>query len=138
MVETTLTWRGGQRFEARLDEDRTLVVDGEAAAGPSPVEGLLASLAACMAIDVVDILAKGRQEVRGCSVRAEARRREDPPRRLTGVRLVFDLEGPDLSRAKAERAVDLSRTTYCSVLHTLDPALSLETEIRLTGSGESG
>ncbi len=43
----------------------------------------------------------------------------------------FRLVGKELSRARVERAFDLSRTTYCSVLHTLAPDVELEIELTI-------
>jgi uncharacterized OsmC-like protein len=57
-------------------------------------------------------------------------RRKDPPRRFTSIGLEFRLAGSDLSSARVERAIDLSRTTYCSVWHTL--AQDVELEIAFT------
>lgn len=125
-MSVTLSWEGDMRFRARTEDGHELVFDGTREMGVSPTEGLLASLGACMAIDVVDILAKGRQQVDRCDLEVRGERRKDPPRRFTAVAMEFRLVGTDISRSRAERAVELSRTTYCSVLHTLAPDLELE------------
>lgn len=127
----TVRWDDEKRFEVETETGVRVALDGDRTAGPSPMEALLASLAGCMAIDVVDILRKGREELTGCTVRAEGERREDPPRRYTEIRLVFELEGRGLSRRKAERAVELSRETYCSVSASLAPDLDVSVEIEL-------
>lgn len=127
----TVRWDDEKRFEVETETGVRVALDGDGEAGPSPMEVLLASLAGCMAIDVVDILRKGREELTGCAVRAEGERREDPPRRYTGIRLVFELEGRGLSRRKAERAVELSRETYCSVSATLAPDLDVSVKIEI-------
>jgi putative redox protein len=60
-------------------------------------------------------------------VRAEGYRRSEPPRRFTAIRLTYRARGvPEADREKLQRAVDLSRETYCSVLHTLQPDLDLD------------
>lgn len=130
-MDVVLEWQGAERFAARTAAGQGLMVDGAREAGASPVETLEIALAACMGIDVVDILTKGRQTVSGCSVRVVAKRAETPPRRLTDVTLSFALRGPDLSRAKVERAVELSRATYCSVWHSLAPDIGLVIEIEI-------
>jgi uncharacterized OsmC-like protein len=44
----------------------------------------------------------------------------------------YFLEGPqEEHRAKVERAVDLSREKFCSVLHSLRPDIDLEIDISL-------
>ena len=61
-----------------------------------------------------------------------ARRQEDPPRYVSGLRLAFDVRG-DIDRRRAERAIELSVEKYCSVLHSLRQDLELEWELRLGG-----
>lgn len=129
-MSVTIVWEGDLRFRGRTEDGHELPFDGTREMGASPTEGLLASLAACMGIDVVDILRKGRQDVDGCEVRVAGERRMDPPRRFTSIRLEFRVVGRDLSRTRVERAVELSRTTYCSVFHTLVP--DIEYDISLT------
>jgi putative redox protein len=94
------------------------------------MEMLLMSLAGCMGVDVVDILTKMRVPLGGLAVRVEADRRKEPPRRLLAVRLTYRVEGvPASDRGKLQRAIDLSRERYCSVLHSLQPDLDLDIRI---------
>lgn len=130
-MEITLDWRGDERFVTRTGTGIEIPLDGTRAEGVSPMESLLAALAGCMAIDVVDILTKGRQALADCRVRARGTRREDPPRRVTALSLTVELTGTELSRDKAERAVRLSREKYCSVWHTLAPDLDMDVEVEL-------
>lgn len=125
-MSVTLAWEGDMRFRARTEDGHDLAFDGTREMGASPTEGLLASLAACMAIDVVDILEKGRQDVDRCDVEISGERRKDPPRRFTSIHMEFRLSGKKLSRSRVERAIDLSRTTYCSVWQTLAPDIALD------------
>ena len=112
-----LTWQGGMRFEARVGE-HSLVLDSDRHAGLSPTQALAVSLAGCMAIDVVDILQKGRFALDGVQARLESERRSEPPRYVTGVALHFVVTG-DVPADRVERAIELSRERYCSVLHSL-------------------
>ncbi|MFQ5679422.1 MAG: OsmC family protein [Gemmatimonadota bacterium] len=128
-----LQWTRDLRFQARAGAAVT-AIDGEGETGPSPVLLLLEALAACSAADVVEILRKGRQELRGLQVRAIGERRPEPPRRFTRLRLEFRVQGP-VERKKAERAVELSLETYCSVYHTLREDLDLEWELRIEEEG---
>src|SRR5688572_24173819 len=43
----------------------TMTLDSRSAAGPSPMQALAFALAGCMAMDVVHVLTKGRNEMRG-------------------------------------------------------------------------
>ncbi|MGH7558109.1 MAG: OsmC family protein [Gemmatimonadota bacterium] len=127
----TVEWLGDERFHAVTPSGIELPIDGMRERGVSPMETLGVALATCMGIDVVDILKKGREDLTGCRVRMDGTRRDDPPRRYTAIRLVFELTGWSLSRAKAERAVQLSRDTYCSVWNSMAPDIDLEVELDL-------
>lgn len=136
-MEIELEWRReGTRFVGERDGVRT-AIDGSGRAGASPVALLLEALAGCSAADVVEILHKGRQDLRGLWVRARADRRPEPPRYLTRVELVFRIAG-DVAREKAERAVALSLEKYCSVSHTLRRDLELEWSVELESEDPPG
>jgi putative redox protein len=122
-----LVWSGDFRFRVR-GRAAAVTLDGDAAAGPSPMEALLAALGSCAATDVVDILHKGRQPLRSLSVRLAGERREEVPRRFTRILAEVVIGGP-VERAKAERAVRLAFEKYCSVRATLDPAMPVETRV---------
>jgi putative redox protein len=136
-MSVTITWEGDIRFRALTEDGHELPFDGTREMGASPTEGLLAALAACMGIDVVDILRKGRQDVDRCEIEIAGERRKDPPRRFTSVRMEFRLTGRELSRSRVERAIELSRTTYCSVWQTMAPDVELDVKLTIEESAES-
>lgn len=124
-----LTWNGDLRFEARAG-DLAVPMDSSGETGTTPPVLLLEALAGCMAIDVVDILKKGRQELRGMEIQISGDRMPDPPRYFTDVHMTFELDGP-VAEAKADRAVQLSMDKYCSVFHTLRSDLTFTYEIAI-------
>ena len=129
MQTVNLEWKGEFRFEARAEETRILV-DGDQQAGPAPVSLLLESIGACAAIDVVDILQKGRQEFRRLAVEVGADRRTETPRSVKKLYLKFRLEGP-VDEPRVRRAVDLSLEKYCSVFHTLRMDINVDVEVEV-------
>jgi putative redox protein len=120
--EVELTRQGDLRFEARAGDHR-LILDSERAAGPSPTQALAVSLAGCMAMDVADIIRKGRFPLDGLEVRLLSERRGDPPRYVTRVAFHFVVKG-DVPPDRVERAIELSRERYCSVWHSLRQDIS--------------
>ncbi|RYH06146.1 OsmC family protein [Tropicimonas sp. IMCC6043] len=82
--------------------------------GPSPMELVLMGTAGCSAWDIVHILEKGREPVEDCVVEADAERATEDPRVFIRIHLHFIVRGSGLSRAKVERAIDLSVEKYCS------------------------
>jgi putative redox protein len=129
-----LTWSGtGMRFEGGGTEPHapSIVVDGDGADGPSPMITLLLAAAGCSGSDVVLMLEKMRVGLRRCDVEIRGVRRDEEPRRYVALRFRYTLAGDGLDAAKAERAVDLSLTKYCSVVASFAPDLTIDREIVL-------
>jgi putative redox protein len=112
-----LTWTDDLMFDARSGQTE-LTLDSRGVAGPSPVEALALALAGCMAIDVVDIVTKGRHPLKGLTATLTAERAPEPPRRFVNVVLHFTVTG-DVPASALDRALQLSRDKYCSVWQTL-------------------
>lgn len=83
------------------------------------------ALAGCMAIDVADIVIKGRHQLKTLEVRLAAERRDEPPRNFVHFTLHF-LVGGTVPDHAIERAIDLSRDKYCSVWHSLRQDMTLD------------
>ncbi len=126
-----LRWAGeGLVFTGTVEDGPEITLDSDGSAGPSPTQLLLFSLAGCMGVDVRMILEKCRVPVDSLEVVVEGDRAPSAPRRFHALRLVYRLEGPsEADEGKIERAVQLSRDKYCSVLHTLREDLSLDIRI---------
>jgi putative redox protein len=109
-----------------------MVVDGNGAEGPSPMQSLLLALAGCTGADVVDTLGKMRVRLEGLEVLVEGERVAEPPRRFDAIRLRFVAHGlsPE-AEPNLRRAVELSREKYCSVLHTLRTDVVVESDVAL-------
>jgi len=118
---------------------QALVIDGDGAAGPSPMQLLAFALAGCMSIDVVSILQKGRHPVTALRASLTGERATEPPRRFVTVTLHFHVAGSVPADA-VERAIALSREKYCSVWHSMRPEIAFTTsyEIRPAPSGAEG
>jgi putative redox protein len=124
-LTATLTWQGDLRFHAATPRS-SIILDSESTAGPSPPEALAMALAGCMAIDVADIVIKGRHALASLETRIVGERRDDPPRHFVSFTLHFALTG-DVPGHAVERAIQLSRDKYCSVWHSLRQGIALQT-----------
>jgi putative redox protein len=120
-----LSWDGDQRFAGAVD-GTAVVVDGEAQAGASPVQMLTSGLAGCMAIDVVHILDRMRTPATALDVTLTIERAASDPRRVIRADMEFVVTG-DVPDKNVQRALDLSRETYCSVWHSLRDDIELST-----------
>jgi putative redox protein len=123
-VIADLTWVGDLKFNGQSGK-ASLTIDGDGAAGPSPVQSLVFALAGCMAADVVSILTKGRHPIRGLRARLTAGRAQQDPHRIVKVDLHFEVDGVVPADA-LRRAIELSRGKYCSVWHSLNPDIDFQ------------
>ena len=120
-----LTWQGEERFYG-VSGDVSLNMDGKRKAGPSPVQTVAFALGGCMAIDVVDVIQKGRLPLKALTCDLHVFRADETPRKITGIELHFVVTG-DVPKDRIARAIELSREKYCSVWHSLNPAIDFKT-----------
>lgn len=112
-----------------VDFDAPIPNGGEATT-LSPMENVLASLAACSSYDVVLILRKKRQDFSGYSVEMMADKRDEPPRVFTSIHLKYTVRGKNISESAVQSAISLSEEKYCSV------GAMLKNAIKITSSYE--
>jgi putative redox protein len=92
-----------------------VVIDNAAGdTGPRPTELVLAAIAGCTAMDVLDILDKKRQVVDRYSVEVSGTQREKAPNIFTDITVVHVVEG-DVETEAVRRSIELSATKYCTV-----------------------
>lgn len=131
-VRTDLAVRAVQREEMRVDvhvREHLLKMDYPAAAGtdPTPLEVLLASLAACAANTLRLVLCrKMGAAIESLEVEARAERSEEHPTVLTAIELIYHLRGEGLVAETINRALRVAEDQLCPVLAMLRPG----TEIR--------
>jgi putative redox protein len=112
-----LLWSTGLQFGASSGP-AAIVIDADGTAGPSPMQLAAFAVAGCMAADVVAILEKGRHGLTGLRVSFSGDRAAEPPKRFLRIALRFHVSGT-VPPAAVERAIALSRQTYCSVWHSM-------------------
>jgi len=117
----TLAWQERLVFQGGEPGGPVTTVDGDNALAPGPMLTLLLAAAACTGSDVVVILEKMRVALRELRIEASGVRRAQEPRRYTAVHLEYHIAGEGVDEAKARRAIELSITKYCSVIHSLAP-----------------
>jgi putative redox protein len=121
--------------EARADNGRLIVMDGEPPEGagdlPGPKETLLAALAGCTAMDVGSILRKKRQVVESYEIAVSAESATEHPRVFTVIRVEHRVSGR-VEPEPLRRSIELSATGYCPVNAMLSRAARIEHWYRLT------
>ena len=106
-------------FLAETGSNHVVAMDGAPEAGgrnlaPRPMEMLLAGTGGCTAFDVVTILKKGRHTVTSCEVSLQAERAETEPKVFTRIHFHFKVGGKGLKPEVVARAIELSKSKYCS------------------------
>lgn len=118
-----LAWKGELKFENGLGSP-PIELHSSTPNVTSPTQALAYAVMACMAMDVVHILQKAKHDLQALTVSFEGTRAQEHPRRYTSIHLHFDVTG-DVPGAAVTRAIELSRTTYCSVSNSLRPDIGL-------------
>jgi len=120
-MEVNVSWTGvsGMSFLAETGSGHAVMMDGAPDGGgrnlaPRPMEMVLLGTGGCTAYDVVLILRRGKQDIRGCDVKLSAERAESEPKVFTKIHFHFTVRGRDLKANLVERAINLSHEKYCS------------------------
>lgn len=136
-MEATVRWTGssGMSFLAETGSGHAVLMDGAPDGGgrnlaPRPMEMVLLGTGGCSAYDVVLILRKGKQDIRGCDVKLTAERAETEPKVFTKINFHFVVRGRQLKANLVERAIKLSHEKYCSA------SIMLEKTAEMTHSFE--
>lgn len=123
-------------FLAETGSGHAVVMDGAPEGGgrnlaPRPMEMVLVGSGGCTAYDVVLILRKSGQDVRGCDLKLVAERAQTDPKVFTRINFHFVVRGRGLKPNLVERAIKLSHDKYCSASAMLAKTaeLSLDWEI---------
>jgi putative redox protein len=134
MYTTKTTWKGNMAFESQLG-NHAIRMDAKPDlgddSGASPKMLLLAGLAGCTGMDVASLLKKMRVEYDAFEIDIEADLTEEHPIVFSAIRLVYNISGSNLERAKIEKAVALSQEKYCGVSAMLKKNSPIEYEINL-------
>jgi len=126
MSNVTLRWTGEDlTFESTTTHGEPILTGNDPDGPGAKASDLLPlSLAACTVYDVVVILRKQRQDLRGLEVRVTSEQDEEPPWSFRAIHMHFVVHGAVDDR-KVARAIDLSESRYCSVAATLRSVVRL-------------
>jgi putative redox protein len=136
-MQSRIRWGGPgtMTFVAETGSGHAVVMDGAPEGGgnnlaPRPMEMVLAGTGGCTAYDVVLILKKNGQDVRGCELSLDAQRAAADPKVFTRIGFHFVVRGRALKPNLVERAIRLSHDKYCSasamLAHTAELSLTWE------------
>lgn len=122
---------GGRRYAAANDGGDRLLIDATEpekgiSTGMRPMEALLASLGACSALDVMEVLEKRRTPPDSYRIELVGTRADEHPRRYTHIKVRHVVSGGGVEDKHLQRAVKLSHEKYCSVHASLNAEIEFE------------
>jgi putative redox protein len=120
MSNATVRWIGEKKFVGIDSTNHSVVLSTkDDGVGMKPSDLLLVALAACTAVDVVDILEKKRMPLSKLEIQVNGEQDADPPWTYRKIHLKYLLQGKELTEKAVARAIELSEEKYCSVAATL-------------------
>lgn len=133
--EARVHWAEGMQFVGESGSGHAIVLDASPPEGrntaASPMELLLIAVAGCTAIDIVSILEKKRQKIRGLEVFAHGDQRDEPPNIYTDIVLEYVVRGEGVSEKAVQQAIALSAEKYCSAAAMVNKVANVVTRYRI-------
>lgn len=131
-------WRSGLGFSVESADGGRVELEGdEGTDGYRPSALLLASLAACAAMDVISILRKKRQSIGRYDVFVSGQQRTEHPRTFETISVEHRVSGTEVDEAAVRRAIELSATRYCPVTaHLSQGEATVRHSFVIDGAGE--
>jgi putative redox protein len=138
--EVHASWDGADGYTAENKAGATVLMgkgkDGKPGIGP--MEMLLAGLAGCTGMDIVDILKKKRQIPTDFQIKVRGNQKTDSyPKVFTEFQVEYLLWGENLKPKDVEQAIQLSEEKYCSVGGTLSKSGAIHSSYKILKPGES-
>ena len=134
---TTVQWLSGKRFVGIDSTNHSVVLSSkDEGVGVKPSDMLLIALAACTAVDVVEILSKKRMPLDSLEIITTGEQDADPPWTFRKIHLKYRLSGRGLTDKAVEQAIQISEEKYCSVAATVRATAEITTEFEIFREGE--
>jgi putative redox protein len=137
MGSVKVRWIGGQQYVGIDSTNHSIVMSTAAeGVGMKPSELVLVALAACTAVDVVDILAKKRTPLTSLEIAVDGEQDANPPWAYRKIHILYRLKGKELTDKGVRQAIELSEEKYCCVSATLRGVADITTEFEILSEAE--
>jgi putative redox protein len=132
MGTATVKWIDGKQFIG-IDSTHhsTVLSTADEGVGIKPSDLLLIAVAACSAVDVVDILEKKRMPLTHLEISSSGEQDQDPPWTFRKIHLQYRISGKKLTEKAVSQAIQLAVEKYCSVAATLRATAQITTEFEI-------
>jgi putative redox protein len=130
-------WTKNRQFVGWDSKQHGIVMDTPAegtgeGTGWRPVELLLLGMAGCTGVDVVSILEKKREDVRGLEIEVRGEPYVDGfPHYYSNIEVVYTVTGVGVKAGSVAQAIALSEEKYCSVKGCLGPQCVVTTSFEI-------
>jgi putative redox protein len=136
MKEIYLRQLAGNTFAAKATSNHWVIMDtkkevGGSEAGSTPKELMLMALAGCTSMDVIPILKKKRTPIAAYECNVKGVEREEHPKIFTEIHIEYVFYGDGIKADDVERAIDLSKTKYCSISAQLAASAKITHSFRI-------
>jgi putative redox protein len=134
MGTATVKWIDGKQFIGVDSTHHSVVLSTpDEGIGIKPSDLLLIAVAACSAVDVVEILEKKRMPLTSLEISSSGEQDQDPPWTFRKVHLHYKISGKGLTEKAVAQAIQLSEEKYCSVAATIRATAQIITDFEILG-----
>jgi putative redox protein len=132
MGTATVKWIQGKQFIGVDSTHHSVVLSTpDEGIGIKPSDLLLIAVAACSAVDVVEILAKKRMPITYLEISSSGEQDQDPPWTFRKIHMHYKIGGKNLTEKDVAQAIRLSEEKYCSVAATVRATAEIITDFEL-------
>lgn len=129
-----VTWQEDNLFLAENEAGGQAWLGGEHI---RPMQMILASLAGCSGVDVVNILKKKRVNFSNLQIKVSGKRADTHPKVYTDIQVTYYVWGEDIKPKDVEQAIELSEEKYCSVSAMLKSTANIQSDYKILAPGEN-
>jgi putative redox protein len=132
MGTATVKWIEGKQFIGIDSTHHSVVLSTpDEGIGVKPSDLLLIAVAACSAVDIVEILTKKRMTLTQLEISSTGEQDQDPPWTFRKIHLRYKFAGKNLNEKAVAQAIQLAEEKYCSVAATIRATAEITTEFEI-------
>ena len=129
-MKATVTWQSNMVFVGQSASGFPIQMDSDPSfggtnSGVRPMEMIALGLAGCIAMDVLSILQKKRQQVTHFEVKVDAPRSPEYPMVFMNAVVTYVVTGKNVSEDAVLRSIELTATKYCPAQIMLEKAFPM-------------
>jgi putative redox protein len=130
-MKANVTWQSNMVFIGKAASGFPIQMDSDPSYGGTnggirPMEMIALGLAGCIAMDVLSILQKKRQQISQFEVKIDAPRSPEYPMVFTNAVITYVVTGRNVNEQAVLRSIELTATKYCPAQIMLEQAFPMD------------